>query len=384
MSAAEDIPRELDRLFNAVVSEPGTHFNGNVLVADKGNILYKKSMGYADIGRKILNGDSTEFDLASLSKVFTAVAVMQLKEKGQLNLDDPLARFLPDFPYPDITLRQLLSHTSGLPDFEIFQSYGERGSGRRLTNDDLIPALRKWGKVVAPPGARWSYSSVGTGLLALMVEKISGLSFPYYVSEHICKPAGLRHTYVNATNPPTPDALRAVPYADPGPFSPVLTAADAVRRDSTNPFQAIVGPGLVVSSAEDLLLFDQALYGDTLLRASSREEMYTPVRLSDGSLAQLQGAPLYSGLGWAIDMESSAGEIVSHNGGSPGIATILLRNLRTHQTVIVLENTDNRAILSFGLNAMNLLEHRPLVRFGPMRGPPGPPPGSQPEHGPVQ
>ncbi|HEX9510023.1 MAG TPA: serine hydrolase domain-containing protein [Puia sp.] len=356
LSAQENTPQRLDSLFRAVVSDPAMHFNGTVLVAENGKIIYRNAVGYADIDKKIMNGGATRFSLASLSKVFTAVAVMQLKENGKLKLDDPLGKFLPDFPYPAITIRQLLSHTSGLPDFmEIFPSNQAPGSNRPLTNQDIIPALKKWDKLVAPPGARWSYSSPGMALLALLVEKISGLSFPQYVSVYICKPAGLQHTYVNTPYSPVPDPSRALLYANPGASSAALTAADSVKTNFTDPIQTMIGPGLVVSSAEDLLRFDQALYGGNLLRSASQEEMFTPVKLSDGSLARLQRAPLYGGLGWGIDIDTSFGKVVSHTGGSPGIATILLRNLRTRLTVIVLENTDNRGPLAFGLNAMNIL-----------------------------
>lgn len=377
-SAQEDSPKRLDSLFKEVVGDPAMHFNGTMLVAEKGEIIYKNAIGFADIDKKVRNGISTHFHLASLSKVFTAVAVMQLKENGRLNLEDPLAKFLPDFPYPAITIRQLLSHTSGLPDFEIFQSYGDRNLSKPLSNRDLIPALIKWGKLVGPPGTRWSYSSVGMGFLALLVEKISGLSFPQYVSAYICKPAGMKDTYVYTPDSPKPDSRLAVLYANPGSSSPVLSSDDSVKTNLTNPFQTILGPGLVVSSAEDLLRFSQALYDGKLLQAVNQEEMFTPAKLSDGSFAQLPGAPLYAGLDWGIDIDSSAGKIASHTGGNPGISTILLLNLQTHKTVIVLENTDNMGILTLGINAMNILNRKPLIHFGPMQ---GPPPGPQLQQG---
>jgi CubicO group peptidase (beta-lactamase class C family) len=373
-SAQRDVSKRLDDLFTEVVSDPAMHFNGTVLVAENGHIIYDKSIGFADIDKKVLNSASTHFQLASLSKVFTAIAVIQLKENGRLTLDDPLVKFLPDFPYPAITIRQLLSHTSGLPDFEIFQSYADRFSNKPLSNRDLIPALIKWGKLVAPPGTRWSYSSVGMGLLALLVEKISGLSFPQYVSDHIFKPAGMNNSYVYIPDSPKPDSQLAILYANPGSSSPVLSSGDTVRTNPADPFQRILGPGLVVSSAEDLLHFSQAIYDGKLLRDVNQEEMFTPVKLSNGSVAQLPNAPLYAGLDWGIDIDSSAGKVVSHTGGNPGISTILLLNLRTHKTVIVLENTDNRAILPFGVNAMNILNNKPLVHFGPIQGPPPGPP----------
>jgi CubicO group peptidase (beta-lactamase class C family) len=355
--------QRLDSLFNAVKKDPDMHFNGTVLVADHGKIIYKNSAGYADIIKKRINTDTTRFSLASLSKVFTCVAIMQLKDKGKLKLDDKLVTYLPDFPYSEITIRQLLSHTSGLPDFiDIFP----RENRKPLTNADIIPALKNSGKTAGRPGEKWSYSSPAFGLLAMMVEKLSGLSFTAYFSQNICRPAGMLHSYINSPYHPVKDAGRAVLYPEPPPGISI-NPVDTVRKNLSNPFQTIIGPGLVVSTAQDLLRFDQALYSNKLLSAASVEEMFTPVKLTNGKNAQLNTAPLYAGMDWAIDIDSSAGKVVSHNGGNPGISAILLRNLRTHQTVILLENTDNPAIFAFGVNAMNLLNHKPLLP--PMRKP---------------
>src|SRR5258708_12916072 len=117
LSAQENSPQGLERRFRGVVSDPAMHFNGTVVVAENGKIIYRNAVGYADIDKKIMNGGATRFSLASLSKVFTAVAVMQLKENGKLKLDDPLGKFLPDFPYPAITIPQFLSTPPASPDF---------------------------------------------------------------------------------------------------------------------------------------------------------------------------------------------------------------------------------------------------------------------------
>lgn len=100
-----------------------------------------------------------------------------------------------------------------------------------------------------------------------------------------------------------------------------------------------------------------------ILSKEIQDEMYTPVKLADGNFAELSNAPMYVGLGWSIDMDHSSGTIVSHNGGSRGISTILIRNLQNHQTVIVLENSDNIGIFSFGMNAMNMINNRPIRHF---------------------
>jgi CubicO group peptidase (beta-lactamase class C family) len=281
-----------------------------------------------------------------------------LVEKGKLKLDDSLIMYFPTFPYPNITLGQLLSHTSGLPDFR--QVYREK-SPHPLSNSDIIPDLIKFGHLLSPPGIQWKYSSMGYGLLAILVEKISGMSFPSYVHEFICKPSGMKHSYVLDPYHTFPDSLRAISYVPSGPDS--LKASDSVRTELANPFQTIIGPGLMVSSAEDLLLFSEALNKNLILSKKIQDTMYTPVKLADGSLAQFGNAPIYVGLGWFIDMDHSSGTIVSHNGGSAGISVILIRNLQNRRTVIVLENSDNSGIFSFGINAMNILNDKPVQYF---------------------
>jgi CubicO group peptidase (beta-lactamase class C family) len=357
---AQGLPAQLDILFRQVSTDPQIRFNGVVLVAGKDSIIYQNAAGFSNISIQQKNSVQTRFQLASLSKVFTATAIMQLIEKGSIQLDDPLIKYFPSFPYADITIRQILSHTSGLPDFR--ELYREKSS-HALNNSDMIPAVIQFGPPESAPGMGFHYSSVGYALLANLVEKISGQPFAEYIQEHICKPAGMLHSYVLSPYIIHPDSLRAVNYvyhdADP------LTANDSLRTVLESPWQTIIGPGLMVSSAEDLLRFSEALFTNKILSARIQEEMYTPVKLKDGKDAKLDRAPLYQALGWGVDIDQSSGKIVSHNGGSMGISTILLRNLKTHQTVIVLENTDNMGILAYGVNAMNILAGRPVRPFGP-------------------
>ncbi len=360
---AQNVPGELDRLFQRVSTDPQIRFNGVVLVAENDKIIYQNASGFSNIAIQQKNTTGTRFQLASLSKVFTATAVMQLAEKGSIGLDDPLIKYLPAFPYAGITIRQILSHTSGLPDFR--DVYRVK-SNHALNNSDILPALVQFGPLASAPGAEWHYSSMGYALLANLIEKVSGQSFPQYIQEHICMPAGMLHSYVLSPYITHPDSLRAINYftGHPGP----LTAQDSVRTILESPWQTIVGPGLMVSSASDLLSFSEALFDNKILSAKSQEEMYTIVKLKDGANAKLDRAPIYAALGWGVDIDQSSGQIVSHDGGSMGISTILLRNLKTHQTVIVLENTDNMGILDFGVNAMRILNGKATRTFGP---PPG-------------
>jgi CubicO group peptidase (beta-lactamase class C family) len=357
---AQNTSAQLDKLFLEVTSDPGYHFNGAVLVADGDKIIFQNAFGYADLSNQQKNSIQTRFQLASLSKVFTAIAVMQLAEKGRIQLNDPLVKYLSAFPYPNITIRQILSHTSGLPDFN--EVYHEK-SKHALNNSDIIPALILFGPLATEPGADWHYSSMGYALLANLVEKISGQTFPDFVEENICKPAGMLHSYVLSPYIQHADPLRAINYVSNGPAP--LAGNDSLRTILESPWQTITGPGLMVSSASDLLLFSEALFANKILKATTQEEMYTVVKLPDGNNVKLEHAPIYQALGWGVDIDQSSGKIVSHNGGSMGISTILLRNLKTHQTVIVLENTDNMGILTYGVNAMNILCGKPVRQFGP-------------------
>jgi CubicO group peptidase (beta-lactamase class C family) len=344
-------------------NETAGNFSGSMVVADNGKIIFQRSKGYADIAGKRLNDASTNFSLASLSKVFTAVAVMQLKEENKINLDDPLIKYLSDFPFPDITIRQILSHTSGLPNFEIFDHY-KRPSGQSfLSYRDIMPALKQGVKTLSAPGTEWHYSNIGFGLLAMLVETVSHQPFPLYFSEHIARPAGLVNTYVEDPGCQGCDPSKAVLYIHPTSPTASFSATDTLVTDLSDPIQTIAGPGLVISSINDLLKFDEALYGDHLLKAATRAEMFKPAKLANGAFVQLEHAPLYNTLGWGEDIDSSAGTIVSHTGGSPGISTIFVRNISKHQTVIILENTDNHAVIPLGVNAMNVLNDRPLIHF---------------------
>jgi CubicO group peptidase (beta-lactamase class C family) len=362
-SEAQVAGRRLDSLFSSLNEFNFIH--GNVLVAEKGTILYKHSFGFRNIESQTKNDDSTAFELASLSKVFTAVAVMQLYEKRKLKLDDPVIKYLAGFPYPEITIRQLLSHTSGLPDFQIFDSLYKQDPERIMTNADIIPALRSFGKPALQPGEKWNYSSPGIGLLALIVEKISKMSFSQYLTKNIFRPASMQHTYINLFAKPVQDSRRAIPYTHPTYFAPDLALADTMRSGQhfLHVSGGVEGPGLLVSTAEDLLRFDQMLYSGKILKQSSITEMYTPVKLNDGTYAK---APHYPGqalfgLGWFIIEDSSMGKIVFHSGYKTGTSTILLRNLLNRQTVILLDNGNSASLSVSGVNAMRLLNNQKPV-----------------------
>ena len=362
-STPPPVVARLDSLLSARYHK--LQFTGNVLLAQKGVVVYQRSFGYADRENLRLMTESSRFHLASTSKLFTAVAILQLKQRGLLNLTDSVVQYLPDFPYPRITIWHLLTHTSGLPDFDIFDPYYHQDPKRILTNADLIPALKRYGRVLFEPGEKWSYSSPGMALLASIVEQITHLSFEQYLKQYIWAKAGMHHTYINSLSAPVEDPKRVKNYARPTIFSDSVQPADAIARHQqfAHVSGALIGPGLVVSDAHDLLLFDQALSAGKLLNHKTMKEAFSPIKLTNGQYAQPEpflGKTAF-GLGWFILTEDPARKIVMHTGKQGGVVTIFLRDLTSKRTLILLDNFESYGLNNTALNALRILDNKPLL-----------------------
>jgi len=340
----QNITSKMDSVFDAQ-SRNGLLI-GNLLVAEQGKIVYQRSFGFRDIANRLPNTPTSAFALASVSKQFTATAVLQLKEKGKLKLDDPFIKYFPDFPFPGITIRHLLAHTSGLPEYELFDTLVEKEPSRIFTNLDVIPALKLWRKGLNfKPSDGWSYSSMNYCLLALLVEKLSGETLQNYLAKYIFEPAGMHHTYLENLLITKNNPDRTVNYEYPTYYAPRLVVVDSIADDHQMIYNlgGFSGQGGLTSTAEDLLRFDNAFFSGKLISADDLEEALTPVKLNNGQTAQVRGSfgdlgGSGYGLGWFILEDSTKGKIVWHDGGRPGISTVHLHNLRTDETVILLEN----------------------------------------------
>ena len=340
---AQSIPQNL----NAYITEASKHdeINGNVLIAEDGKVLYKNSYGYQDIARQIPLNDGTLSELGSISKTFTAVAVLQLMEKGKLRLDDTYAKYFPDFLYPAITIRQLLSHTSDLPDVSnIIDSLVARAPQKIFTNADDLVALQineKNHPPVFTPGDHWAYSSVGYELLALLVEKLSGESFGGYLKKHIFLPAGMTVTFLPGSLAATKVANHVLNYIYNNHYEMKLQWVDtlAEKREWTYNLMGTYGAGGINSTTGDMLKYDDALYNGKLLKPATLDEAFTPVKLNNGQpdYADKHTSSCY-GLGWFIYNDNSGAKIVWHSGSAPGVVTLFARNVTKHQTYIGLFN----------------------------------------------
>lgn len=293
-------------------------FSGTVLVADHGKIVYARAYGEANKDYRIPNRLDTSYNIGSIGKVFTAVAVMQLVEAGKLRLDDTLSKHLPDYPFPEkgaITVQQLLNHSSGLGDYMEHADYKRRMREIR-TIADILPLIYAE-KPQFPPGERFAYSNSGMVVLGAIIEKASGLSYPEYLQRHIFAPAGMQASHLAQEDEPL--ANRAIGYI-PNP-------AGGYRANVREIMPASADGGLQ-TTAPDLLRFDQALDGTSLLRADSRERMLTPVG----------PAPFYAS-GW-FTKRVDGHLAVGHGGGAPGINAEYRRYPDDGLTLIVLSNHD--------------------------------------------
>lgn len=323
--------------------------NGNVLLADKGQIIFQASLGYADFPMKRPNQPTSVFNLASIAKIFTSTAILQLCEKRQLNLDDHFQKHFPAFPYSDIRIIHLLSHTSGLPDLELYVDAVEQNPDTIITNADIIPSLQAWSKnLYFIPGDQWRYCNTGYELLALLVEKISGLTFSQYLSKNIFQPAGMENSYLQ--HHPTskegkqkPVTMHVLPAWYSNDYVPVGTVSRF--RFTTFNLSATYGASNIVTSTTDLLKFDQAFFKYKLLTKSTVDVALTPIKLNDGSTFEepymdtlLGNGKGSYGLGWRI-FQINGKKAVGHGGFKFGLATFYLRTLSTAQTIISYDNT---------------------------------------------
>lgn len=297
-----------------------------VMVIHRGEIVFERGYGLADVEARRPIGPRTVFRLASVSKQFTAMAILLLDEAGALDLDDPLVDHLPELARygRGITLRHLLHHTAGLPEY--YDELERRASESRRPLGGFLPdngqglqILREMGADFVA-GQRFTYCNACYDLLAVVVSRVSGRSFADFVEQRIFEPLGMRDSFVFRLGQP----VRAGTARSYSPLRGRMVA------DSEHLLDGIVGSGGVFSSTADLFLWDQALYSNALVSRDSLEQAFSRGRLSDGRL-------LDYGFGWMIDRYRGI-ERLSHTGGWLGFRTYIARYPARQLTVVLLSN----------------------------------------------
>lgn len=336
---------KLNQYFNHVAQQG--YMNGNILLAQNGNTIYRRSFGEADMATGRPNNDSSRFNLASISKVFTSTAILQLKEKGLLHLNDTFQHYFPSFPYGNITIRNLLTHTSGLPDLELYESLIRTYPDTIVTNDIIMPTLLKERRpLYFSPGDQFRYSNTNYSLLALLVEQLSGQSFAAYLDTNIFQPAGMHRTSCDDLSFRPADTAIVTPHVYSMFYDSVHTAVFNVQRYKYTAYNndAATGASNIVSTTGDLQLFDKAFFEGRLISAASMKEAFTPVVLNNGDtlwehMDTMRGEGKGSyGLGWEIFRQPGFGTAVGHGGFKFGLATFYYRNIDLGQTIIAFDN----------------------------------------------
>ncbi len=300
-------------------------FNGSVLIARGDHIIYESFLGWADRSASIPIDSSTSFQLASVSKQFTAVAILMLKEMGLLKLDDRVEKYYPSFPYKGITIRMLLQHRSGLPNYIYFCDPYFLGRTEPISNQFVIHLMSKLKPpAYYPPDYKYNYSNTGYMILAAIVEKVTGMPFASFMREEVFKPLGMSRSYV-ITDTQRPQGSLAKGYRF------------GFKEAGVTYLDGVVGDKGVYASARDLLRWDRALYTGYLLKPEVLAEAFIP-HPSDRDKNKKYG------FGWRIEYLGEGTKVLYHSGWWEGFQAYLARIPGDTTTIIVLKNVKNGGI----------------------------------------
>ena len=318
---------EIEKIFNTAVSE---NFSGVILIASEGKVIFNSVNGKRDFENNIPLSSSDIFELASISKQFTAMMIMMCKEKGLLSYDDLVEKYL-DLPYKGITIRNLLTHTSGLPDYQKIMDENWDKS-KVAGNTEILEYLNIYKpEMIFTPGEKYEYSNTGYVLLASIVEKVTGEDFVELSRKWIFEPLKMTNTSIR-TNQEKKELNNLAYGHKKDSLERFLNATNFLSSNYTIWLGNRKGPGRVSSNAFDLLLWDQALYTEKLVSKKTMEEAFTPYTLNNNTLS-------YYGFGWRLS-KNPKNKIVSHSGSNPGYKTRIIRFLDKKKTIIILSNND--------------------------------------------
>jgi len=313
----------LDSVFSALQAKAG--FNGTVLYGEKGRLVFKKAYGYDDFKSKKKLTTGSAFQLASVSKMFTAMTIMMLKEQGLLAYDDLVSKYIPELTYPGLTIRHLLNHRSGLRDY---MHFGDEFWNPEvpLTNEDMIDVMVAQDlKQFFSSGNGFDYCNTNYALLASIVERITGKKFEVFVRENIFDPLEMDDSFIYHL-----EKGQEIPE-----FVPVGVSGHRGSRGTRvepNFYQnGVVGDKGVYSTVEDLFKWDQALYNATLVSEATLQEAFTK-----GSPGFKEWRDNY-GFGWRLKADRI--RTVYHYGWWKGFRTYFIRDLYQEKSLIVLTNT---------------------------------------------
>jgi CubicO group peptidase (beta-lactamase class C family) len=317
------------------------HFMGSVLIAQHGKLLFAQGYGMANVKLGIPNTPETEFWIGSITKQFTAMAILELQERGKLSVQDSVCKYVPDCPkdWGAITIYNLLTHTSGIPDFTSFPNY-LKISAQPTTPAQLL-ALFENKPLEFKPGAKFRYSNSGYEVLGYLIQRISGETYQEFLQKNIFAPLGLKNTGYASSHPAGRNQAQGYIYSGTG-YVP------APYVNMTVPFSA----GALYSTVLDLYKWDRALEANALIPRKAMEEMLAPHVAMGGP------GNAHYGFGWVISTEFGR-KVISHEGGINGFTSFNSWFPDDHAYVIALDNVSSPEIsaVSHALTAILFGQH---------------------------
>ncbi|GAB4091999.1 serine hydrolase domain-containing protein [Flaviaesturariibacter terrae] len=327
-SLPEDVRKRYHDNIEAFMKRTGflRTFNGSILIAKNGVPVYEYYGGYRDYKTKDSLTAETPLQIASTSKPFTAAAVLQLVEKGKIGLDDLLTKYFPGFPYDQVTVRMLLNHRSGLPNYLYYMDKQHWPDQRKLvSNQEVLQSLMTWNIPRSyRPGVHFSYCNTNYVLLALIVEKVTGQDFPTYMKKNFFERFGMKNTYIKTMNE---TSFNMSYQRNNAPWP--LDFSDGPYGDKN-----------VYSTPRDLLQWDRAWYNNLVVSAAMADSAFTPNSNERPSIHNY-------GLGWRLLKAPGDKKVVYHNGHWHGFNSAFARLIHEQGTVIILSNRFNPAVYPF-------------------------------------
>ena len=314
--------RSLDS-FYAIQTRTG--FNGSVLVGYKGKVLYERYYGLANRETGLKLNPNSAVQLASVSKTFTAAAILWLHQQKYLNIDEKLQTYLPQMPYPDVTVRMLLCHRSGIPDYIKWVPSFRKDTKTPMTNADVIAMFAKHRPAMEfRANSRFKYCNSNYAILASIIEEVIGMSYEDFMRKYIFDPLGMKNTFAY-------NVFKGLPYGNTISYKANWVKEPDMFADG------VLGDKGIYSTVEDMYRWDQSFYKNTFLNNETIEMAYGPCSF------EKPGVKIY-GLGWRMRCYPDGDKIIYHNGWWHGNNTVFYRFIQDNFTIIILGNKYSSSI----------------------------------------
>ena len=329
----KQLGKDIEKYMTASIKHD--YFSGSILIAKNGKTIFSNGYGMANFEHQVPNTVNTVFNIGSIAKQFTSMAIMQLVEERKLTVNDSICMYLNNCPpaWKSITIRNLLTHTSGIMNYSRLADWDEKHSIQPYTPEELIDLIRHL-PLQFTPGEKFKYSNTNFDLLGLIIEKISGITYHDFLEKNIFKPLGMKNT--GPVNPQKLITNRASGY-----YTKLNSFVNAPYENSALSF----GSGSMLSTLSDLLLWDQALYSTKLVSQKTLDEMSAPFKADYG-----YGTEIYK----MFDKNT-----IGHAGSQNGFSTMLLRFPEENITVIVLSNSDQASGGRVAKNLFGMVLNKP-------------------------